>query len=232
MITPRYSDERGHFNHGWRDTYHTFSFADYMDTRFMGFRSLRVINEDVVKPGEGFPTHSHRDMEIITYILDGELEHKDSMGNGSVIRPGEVQKMSAGAGITHSEYNHSKKSRVHLLQIWILPNQKGIKPNYDQRAFKKEDAKNRLYKVASGTEAGAIKIYQDAEIFTSLLDEGRELRHALGKGRGAWIQVAKGVVEMKSGVKLRAGDGAAVENESEVSLAARENSEFLLFDLG
>jgi redox-sensitive bicupin YhaK (pirin superfamily) len=202
-----------------------------VDPRFMGFRSLRVINEDRVEPGAGFPTHSHRDMEIITYLLEGELEHKDSMGTGSIIRPGEAQKMSAGKGVTHSEYNASKKTEVHLLQIWILPETKGIQPNYDQRVIDPGKKKNSLVLVASGKNRDVIKVYQDMELFVSVLEKGKRLDYALAKGRFAWLQVERGQIRLNKTAALKAGDGAAIEKENNLEIEAQENSEILLFDL-
>jgi redox-sensitive bicupin YhaK (pirin superfamily) len=231
MIRIRNAGERGHANHGWLDTYHTFSFADYQDPEHMGFRKLRVINEDRVEPGQGFGTHAHRDMEIITYILEGTLEHKDSMGNGSAIRPGDVQRMSAGTGVTHSEFNHSKKEPVHLLQIWIFPEKKGIEPGYEQRQFSREERKNKLCLVASREpENGALKIHQDAKLYVSLLDKDAEVTHALKNNRYAWLQIAKGKVRLNGNI-LNQGDGAAVSEESLIKIVALEPSEFLLFDL-
>ncbi|MBI4472238.1 MAG: pirin family protein [Acidobacteria bacterium] len=229
MIQLRRSRERGHANHGWLDTYHSFSFDTYYDPRYMGFRTLRVINEDWVAPGSGFPTHPHRDMEIITYILEGALEHKDSMGTGSVIRPGEVQRMSAGTGVTHSEFNASKTDPVHLLQIWILPEAKGLKPSYEQREFPQEEMKNKLRLIGANDPADdAVKIHQDVKLFAAVLDEGT-VRHELVSGRHAWIQVARGSVEL-NGQKLEAGDGAAVTGEPAVEL--RGTGEVLAFDVG
>ncbi len=233
MIQVRKGSDRGHANHGWLDTHHTFSFANYYDPGFMGFRSLRVINEDFVKPGYGFPTHPHNDMEIITYVLEGSLEHKDSMGTGSVIRPGEVQKMSAGTGVRHSEFNHSEDEPVHLYQIWILPEKSGIKPNYEQKAIPADEKKGKLRLVASpsGNGNGAVKLYQDAELFTTELGQGESVEHAIAPERYAWIQVARGAVNL-NGHELKAGDGAAVSQEKLLTLSGTaEKSEVLLFDL-
>lgn len=233
MIQVRRAKERGHANHGWLDTYHTFSFADYYDPRFMGFRSLRVINEDWVKPGYGFPTHPHRDMEIITYVLEGSLEHKDSMGTGSVIRPGEVQKMSAGTGVRHSEFNHSDKEPVHLYQIWIMPEKEGIKPMYEQKTIPAEERTGKLRLIASpnGNGNGAVKLYQNAELFTTELGASESVEHQLAPGRYAWVQVARGSV-LLNGQELKAGDGAAVAQETALQLAAgKDGAEALLFDL-
>ncbi len=231
MITLRPSHERGHANHGWLDTYHTFSFADYYDPRHMGFRHLRVINEDRVQPGAGFDPHSHRDMEILTYVLEGALEHRDSMGNGSVIRPGEVQRMSAGTGISHSEYNYSKAEPVHLLQIWIVPEQRGLKPGYEQRSFKIQEERGTLRLIAARDgRGGAVTVHQDIDLFVALLDRGERVVHRLKSGRHAWVQVARGAV-MINGLPLKAGDGAAVSEEDALRISADDNSELLLFDL-
>ena len=229
LIEIRHRDERGHLDHGWLDTYHTFSFDRYYDQRYMGFRALRVINEDRVAPGRGFGTHPHRDMEIITYILEGALEHKDSMGTGSIIRPGEVQRMSAGTGVTHSEFNPSKTEPVHLLQIWILPESRGIQPSYEQKHFDPDEMRGKLRLVAARDpqEAGAVKIQQDVRLFATVL-EGQTVRHDLQEGRFAWVQVARGSLEL-NGMQLEAGDGAAV---SEIqSLQFSGHGEALLFDL-
>lgn len=234
MIQIRRGNERGHADHGWLNTYHTFSFADYYDPRFMGFRSLRVINEDWVQPGHGFPTHPHRDMEIITYVLEGSLEHKDSMGTGSVIRPGEVQKMSAGTGVRHSEFNHSDKELVHLYQIWILPEKQGIQPMYEQKTIPASEKKGRLRLVASpqgGDGNGAVKLYQDAELYSTELEPGQTIERRLAEGRYAWVQVARGSAEL-NGNLLHAGDGAAIAQEERIKLTGSDQgSEVLLFDL-
>ncbi|MDO9372621.1 MAG: pirin family protein [Gammaproteobacteria bacterium] len=231
MIVLRPSAERGHAQHGWLDSYHSFSFADYHDPAHMGFRALRVINEDRVQPGQGFAPHSHRDMEIITYVLAGALEHKDSLGNGSVMRYGDVQRMSAGTGITHSEYNHSKSEPVHLLQIWILPDKDGIAPGYEQRSFSVEDKRGRLCLIAAGGGRGnGVALQQDADVYAGILAAHERVLHALAR-RHAWLQVARGVVDLR-GMRMVAGDGAAVSDETalEISGVAAE-SEFLLFDL-
>jgi len=232
MIQIRRAQERGHANHGWLETYHTFSFSDYYDPKFMGFRSLRVINEDWVKPGHGFPTHPHRDMEIITYVLEGELAHKDSMGTGSVIRPGEVQKMSAGTGIRHSEYNHSKTNPVHLLQIWIVPEKEGIKPMYEQKTIAAEEKQGKLRLLASPeTGNGAVTLYQDARLYATELKPGQSVDYALDNGRYAWLQVARGCVNV-NGTELQAGDGAAVAQEPSLQISGiGDKSEVLVFDL-
>ncbi len=233
MITIRKAADRGHFDHGWLDTYHTFSFGDYVDPRHRGFRSLRVINEDRVKPGQGFPMHSHRDMEILTVILAGALEHRDSMGNGSVIRPGEVQRMSAGTGVTHSEHNPSPDEPVHLLQIWILPERRGLPPGYEQAAFPAARRRDRLCLLASPDGAeGSVRIHQDARLLTAVLAPGAGVSHDLAPGRHAWVQVARGQVRL-DGTDLRAGDGAAVSDRPGLELQAPgdEEAEILLFDL-
>ena len=230
MIAIRHGAERGHANHGWLDTYHTFSFADYHDPRHMGFSVLRVINEDVVAPGQGFPTHPHRDMEIITWILEGALEHQDSLGTGSVIRPGEVQRMSAGTGIRHSEFNPSPAEAVHLLQIWILPNQQGVTPSYEQTHFDDAELANRLRLVASPDgQDGSVTIHQNARVYAARLRNGA-VTHTLGSGRRAWVQVARGALTL-NGQKLAAGDGAAIEQETVLRLAGNGGAELLLFDL-
>ncbi|HEV2113923.1 MAG TPA: pirin family protein [Terriglobales bacterium] len=234
MIKVRKAEERGHADHGWLNTFHTFSFADYYDPANMGFRSLRVINEDWVQPGRGFGTHPHHDMEIITYIMEGALEHKDSMGTGSVIRPGEVQRMSAGTGVTHSEFNPSRTEPVHLMQIWLLPERSGIKPSYEQRDFPRDERRGKLQLVASGdAEDGALMIHQDAKLFATELAQGERVKHDLAPGRYAWLQVARGNVKL-NGQELKAGDGAAVTSEPELVISANGDgkpSELLLFDL-
>ncbi len=231
MITVRRSEERGHANHGWLDTYHTFSFSTYQDPEHMRFRSLRVMNEDVVAPGQGFGTHPHHDMEIVTYVLEGALEHKDSMGNGEVLRPGEFQRMSAGTGITHSEFNPSSDEAVHLYQIWLLPERKGIEPGYEQKQFRAEERQNRLRLVASRDAAeGSLLIHQDARIFLSSLDEGRRVNHSLEQGRHAWLQVLRGAVTL-NGELLRTSDGAAVSDEETLEIVANHPAEVMLFDL-
>ena len=231
MITIRRSNERGGGDYGWLKTRHTFSFNDYWDEKWMGFRSLRVINEDWVAPNGGFPTHPHRDMEIITYILSGELEHKDSLGTGSVILPGDGQRMTAGRGIRHSEFNPSKTNTVHLLQIWILPDKHGYEPSYEQKAFPEADKRGKFRLIASNDGAdGSVKINQDAKLFVSLLAPGEEVTHALGANRNAWVQVAKGEVEL-NGQKLNQGDGAAVSEEKTLTVKGTKDAEVLLFDL-
>jgi len=232
MMTLRPSQERGHLNFGWLDTYHTFSFGEYFDPAHRGFRTLRVINEDRVAPGQGFGTHPHADMEIITYILEGELEHRDSMGNGSVIKPGDVQRMSAGTGITHSEFNPSEKKPVHLLQIWIFPDKKEIKPSYEQKHFPDEEKQNRLCLIASSDgREGSVQIHQDALVYASLVDKGNSVQHVLKPGRGAWIHLVRGSVTV-NGKSLKAGDAVGVDDEeSSVSIVADSQAEILLFDL-
>ena len=231
MITVRPAAERGHAQHGWLDSRFTFSFADYHDPRHMGFRALRVINEDHVEPGTGFGTHPHQDMEILTYVLEGELQHRDSMGNGSVIRPFDIQRMTAGTGVTHSEQNPSRIDPVHLLQIWILPERRGLAPGYEQRAFTPADAQGRLHLLAARDgRDGAVTIHQDVTLWTTLLAPGERVTHALAPGRHAWVQVARGALAV-NGVALAAGDGAALSGEAHVELAATRDAEALLFDL-
>lgn len=231
MIAVRSAQERGHADHGWLDTYHTFSFASYYDPRFMGFRALRVINEDFVEPGQGFGTHPHRDMEIITYILEGALEHRDSLGNGSVIVPGDVQRMSAGTGVTHSEFNPSRKDPVHLLQIWILPEEAGLSPSYEQHTFPLEQKRGQLRLLASRDgRQESVTLHQDVSLYAALLEPGQAVTHALKPGRHAWVQVARGSARL-NGALLKTGDGAAVSQEQELEIKAAEPSEVLLFDL-
>ena len=231
MIAFRDRMARGTSRTGWLDSRHTFSFAQYYDPAQMGFRSLRVVNEDRVIPGAGFPAHSHRDMEIITYVLEGALEHKDSLGSGAVIRPGEVQRMSAGTGITHSEFNPSKNEPVHFLQIWILPDRAGLAPSYEQKAFAPEERRGRLRLVAAPDgKDGAVTVHQDARLFVATLDAGERVAHDLAPGRGAWLQVARGIVAL-NGTELREGDGAAVDGEPKITVEAETDAEILLFDL-
>src|SRR6516164_5489613 len=228
MIEIRHHDERGHFDHGWLNTYHTFSFDRYYDPQHMGFRALRVINEDRVAPAQGFGTHPHRDMEIVTYILEGALEHKDSMGTGSIIRPGEVQRMSAGTGITHSEFNPSKSEPVHLLQIWILPEARGIKPSYEQKQINRGEMKGKLRLIASREPSDdGVRIHQDVRLYGTILN-GDAVRHQLEHGRYAWVQIARGSVDV-NGAALAAGDGIAISDEPQLTLSG--NGEALLFDL-
>jgi redox-sensitive bicupin YhaK (pirin superfamily) len=231
MLTIRQSNQRGHFNHGWLNTYHTFSFDQYYDPRYMGFRSLRVINEDFVAPGRGFPRHGHRDMEIITYILEGALKHEDSMGNGSVIQPGDVQRMTAGTGVRHSELNASADEPVHLLQIWIIPNADNLKPSYEQKAFTVEERRNQLRLIASSNGRGdSVTVNQDVSLFASVLDAGESVEYAIDSKRYGWLQVARGAVEV-NGEPARQGDGIVIVGESSLSVLAAEPSELLLFDL-
>lgn len=231
MITLRKAAERGHANHGWLDTWHTFSFADYHDPAQMGWSALRVINEDVVAPGQGFGMHGHRDMEIVTWILDGALEHKDSMGNGAVIRPGEAQRMSAGKGVLHSEFNPSQEKVTHLLQIWIEPSVRGVKPSYEQTFFPPEERRGRLRLIASSDgREGSVTLHQDAALYTALLARGEAVRHALAPGRRAYLHVARGAVQLES-QSLRDGDGARIADETDLEIAATQDAEILLFDL-
>jgi quercetin 2,3-dioxygenase len=231
MITIRKAEERGHAEHGWLDSYHTFSFADYYDPEHMGFRSLRVINEDRVQAGQGFGTHPHRDMEIISYVLEGALQHKDSMGTGSTIRPGDVQRMSAGTGVTHSEFNGSKNDLVHFLQIWLLPGQRGIAPSYEQKAFTAEDKQGRLRVVAApDARDGSLTIHTDAVVYGGIFDAGQVAELKLAKGRHAWVQVARGKAKV-GGRELRAGDGAALSDEPLVRIEGVDRAEVLVFDL-
>jgi redox-sensitive bicupin YhaK (pirin superfamily) len=232
MINVRHAGNRGVSNLGWLDSRHTFSFGHYYDAQQMGFGPLRVINEDHVRPGAGFDTHGHRDMEILSYVLDGALEHKDSIGTGSVIRPGDVQIMSAGSGIRHSEFNHSKQEPVHFLQIWVMPDRQGLPPRYDQKTFADADKRGRLRLVASADgRDGSVVIHQDSDIFAALLNDGEAVSHDLKSSRKAWVQVVRGTVAV-NGEAVRAGDGVALENETKVAVTARaDGSEVLVFDL-
>ena len=225
----RKASERGGANHGWLDTKHTFSFADYYDPQHMGFRALRVINEDKVAPGRGFGRHPHADMEILTYVLDGELGHQDSMGNGSTIKPGELQRMSAGTGVTHSELNPSKTTPVHFLQIWIMPDKRGHAPSYDQKAFPDRQGKLRVVASPDGRD-GSIAIHQDAIVAAGVLAAGDRVEHAVGAKRHVWIQVARGTIDV-NGNTLAAGDGAAVTGEGVLAISATDAAELLVFDL-
>jgi quercetin 2,3-dioxygenase len=225
----RKAGERGGANHGWLNTKHTFSFADYYDPQHMGYRSLRVINEDRVAPDRGFGKHPHADMEILTYVLEGELGHQDSMGNGSVIRPGDVQRMSAGTGVTHSEMNPNKKDAVHFYQIWILPKQKGLAPSYEQKAFPDRAGKLRVVASQDGRD-GSVTVHQDMTLEAAVLKPGDKVEHALAANRHAWVQVAKGSVTI-DGKTLTAGDGAAVKGEGTLAIAAASDAEVLVFDL-
>lgn len=231
MIQIRSSAERGGGNHGWLNTKHTFSFSDFWDPKWMGFRSLRVINEDWVAPNTGFPTHPHRDMEIITYVLEGKLEHKDSLGTGSVILPGDGQRMTAGSGIRHSEFNPSNSEPVHLLQIWIHPETDGLKPSYEQKSFPENEKRGKLRLIASRDAAdGSVKINQDARLYVTLLNPGEVVTHELAAGRHGWVQIARGSVEL-NGRKLGQGDGAAISDEKHLSIKGTTSAEVLLFDL-
>ena len=231
MIRVRHSDERGYADHGWLRSFHTFSFADYYDPAHRGFRSLRVMNEDYIAPGQGFGTHPHRDMEIVSYVLQGQLAHKDSMENGEILRPGEFQRMTAGSGITHSEFNPSETDSTHLYQIWLFPEHKGLKPSYEQRAFDASGRRNRFQLVASPDQAeGSLLIHQDARIYLAELTSGAELQHALLKNRHAWLQVLQGSVQLNRH-PMTAGDGAAASEEQGLTVAADEHTSILLFDL-
>jgi len=231
MIALRKSAERGYADHGWLKSFHTFSFAGYYDPRHMGYGPLRVINEDRVDPGEGFGKHPHRDMEIISYVLDGELEHKDSMGNGSVIRPGDVQRMSAGTGVFHSEYNPSPDKRVHFLQIWIEPAEYGIRPSYEQKFFGPEEKRGKLRLLASpDARDGSVKIHQDACLYATLVDGTETVTHELAPGRKAYVHVARGSARV-NGQQLGAGDALKVEREGKVEIGGGDKAEILVFDL-
>lgn len=232
MITIRSAQDRGTANFGWLDSRHTFSFGEYHDSNHMGFADLRVINEDKVTSGQGFPTHGHQDMEIISYVLEGALEHKDSIGTGSVIRPGDIQRMSAGTGIRHSEYNASKTAPVHFLQIWILPEQKGIEPGYEQKNFAIAEKQGKLKLVGSQDgRDGSITIHQDVSLYAAALSEGESVNYTFASGRVAWLQVARGTIQLNNQV-LAAGDGAAIAQESLISLqGSAQDAEVLLFDM-
>ncbi|REJ76003.1 MAG: pirin family protein [Acidobacteria bacterium] len=232
MIKVRKAEERGHANYGWLDTNHTFSFNTYYDPAHMGFRTLRVINEDRVEPGQGFGTHGHNDMEIISYVVEGALAHKDSSGGSEVLKPHEVQRMTAGTGIRHSEYNPSDEDRVHFYQIWIVPEENGLEPGYEQTYFSPEEKKGKLRLVASkGGDDGSVKINQDVALYASILGEGESVTHELAEGRHAWVQVIKGKVAL-NGVELDASDGAAVSEETRLEIeSVADDSEILLFDL-
>ena len=231
MIRIRKAGERGHFDHGWLDTYHTFSFGAYYDPAHLGFRSLRVINDDRVQPGQGFGMHGHRDMEIVTYVLEGSLQHKDSMGNGSIIQAGQLQRMTAGTGVHHSEFNPSDSQSVHLYQIWLLPDRKGLKPGYQELALKEEERRGRFRVVASpdGVD-GSLTIHQDARLYLASLLPGQAVTHEIAPGRAAWLQVLRGQVTLGSHA-LAAGDGAAVTDENSVTVEATDVAEVLLFNL-
>lgn len=231
MIKIRRANERGHANHGWLDTYYTFSFSDYYDPAFVGFRNLRVINEDRIEPAQGFPKHGHRDMEIVTYVISGELSHRDSMGNGETIRPHEVQRMTAGTGVLHSEYS-SPTDKTHLLQIWILPEAKNLTPGYEQKLFPAEEKQGELRLVASkGGDDGSVHINQDVRLYSSILKNGESVSHEIAEGRHAWVQLISGALNV-NGETLNPGDGAAISEERLLTLeAGADNTEFLLFDL-
>ncbi|HBK45517.1 MAG TPA: quercetin 2,3-dioxygenase [Xanthomonadaceae bacterium] len=231
MLQIRKSDSRGRAEHGWLSSRHTFSFGHYHDPRHMGFGPLRVINEDRVQPSEGFGTHGHRDMEIVSYVLSGALEHKDSIGTGSVLRYGDVQRMSAGSGVSHSEFNHSAEEPVHFLQIWLLPEQNGIAPSYEEKHFDAAAKRGQLRLIASPrAEAGSLLIHQDARIFATILEPGQQLEHPLAAGRGAYVQVARGRLTV-NGVQLAQGDALQISDEAGVTLSDGADAEVLLFDL-
>jgi quercetin 2,3-dioxygenase len=231
MLTPRFAEERGKADFGWLDTRHSFSFGHYYDPAHMGFGPLRVINEDRIRPAAGFPTHGHSDMEIITYIVDGALEHKDSTGSGSVIRPGDVQRMSAGTGIRHSEFNASGSAAVHLLQIWILPAEDGLTPEYEEKHFSAADRHGRLRLIcARDGREGALTIHQDVDLYAAILDDGATVTHATRPERKIWVQIVRGTVEV-NGQAARAGDGLALEGETAVTIHATSEAELLLFDM-
>ena len=231
MIAVRRSNDRGAVNMGWLNAKHSFSFGNYYDPDHMGFGSLRVINEDRIEPSQGFGTHGHKDMEIVTYIIEGALEHKDSMGNGSVIRRGDVQRMTAGTGVMHSEFNHSAEVQTHLLQIWLLPEESGLAPGYEDRTFAEVDKNNQLRLIVSrDARDGSLQINQDADVFASVLETGASVTHQLRDGRGAWVQVIRGQVVLNSET-LDAGDGASVSESCELEMTALEEAEFLLFDM-
>ncbi len=231
MFQVRKANDRGHLNHGWLDTYHTFSFADYYDPAHMSFRSLRVMNEDRVAPGQGFGMHGHRDMEIVTYVLSGALAHQDSLGNGESLRPGELQRMSAGTGIRHSEFNPSETEPVHLYQIWLLPQRPGLTPSYEQRAFDAEERHNRFRVVASPDgQDGSLTIHQDARLYLATLDAPASVKHEIASGRHGWLQVLRGSVAA-NGTQLAPGDGVAASDIDSIEVAAEEPAEVLLFDL-
>jgi len=231
MIAVRHAADRGNANLGWLDSKHTFSFGDFHDPGHMGFGNLRVINEDRVQPGKGFSTHAHQDMEIISYVIQGALEHKDNMGNGSVMDSGEVQRMTAGTGVTHSEFNPSANELVHFLQVWILPEQQGLPPSYEQNTYSSDSKNNRLRLIASPTgREGSLTVHQQVDIFASILDQDATLTHSLDAGRRGWIQVVRGTLEV-NGETLNAGDGAAISETPVLKIKASEKAEFLLFDM-
>jgi len=231
MMSVRKSQERGHARHGWLESYHTFSFANYYDPHFIGFRELLVINEDRVQPGSGFEKHSHQNMEIISYVLEGELAHQDSTGSGSVIRPGDVQRMSAGTGVMHSEFNHSIEKQVHFLQIWIKPKEEALKPSYEEKRFSAEEKRNRLRIIVSPTgEDGSLHIHQNVRLYATLLDENVKVNYELNPGRYGWVQIARGSIEL-NGTLLQEGDGVAINDERSLELVGKKTAEVLLFDL-
>jgi redox-sensitive bicupin YhaK (pirin superfamily) len=232
MLAVRKAGERGRAEHGWLESYHTFSFADYYEPAHMGFRTLRVINEDRVQPSRGFGEHSHRDMEIVSYVIAGALEHKDSMGTGSIIRPGDVQRMTAGRGVTHSEFNASADALVHFLQIWIIPENNGIEPSYEQKRFPMESRRGVLRLVASGdAREGSVRLQQDVDLYATLLEESESVSLDVRSGRGVWVQLVRGEIDA-NGVALSGGDGVAVSDETAMTIACRRSAEVLLFDLG
>jgi len=227
----RSAQSRGHADHGWLDSFHSFSFAHYYDPAYMGFGPLRVINEDRVQPGAGFDTHGHSDMEIISYVLEGALEHKDSLGTGSVIRPGDVQRISAGSGIRHSEFNHSKTEPVHFLQIWIIPENKGLTPSYEQKSFNAAEKRGKLRLIASRNgRDGSVTIHRDVDLYATILSPGQKLTHTLSARRGAWVQVARGSVVFNSKL-LKAGDGVAIDAPDTLQIEGKQEAEVLLFDI-
>ncbi len=231
MLDLRRSEDRGHADHGWLNAYHSFSFGDYYDPQYMGFGSLRVINEDRIKPGSGFGTHGHKDMEIITYVLEGELAHKDSMGNGSVIRPGDVQRMSAGKGVMHSEFNHAEGASTHLLQIWIMPNVQGIAPGYEERRFDAAEKRGRLRLIASPDgQDGSVTIHQDARLYAGLLDGPEQVVYPIAAGRKVYLHLAQGELSV-NGIALKAGDALRITDEQRITLDGGRQAEVLLFDL-
>jgi redox-sensitive bicupin YhaK (pirin superfamily) len=231
MMTIRKAAERGHADHGWLNSHHTFSFADYYDQKHMGFGPLRVINDDTVAGGGGFPPHGHRDMEIISYVIEGALQHKDNMGNGSVIKPGDVQRMSAGPGVVHSEFNASQKEPVHFLQIWILPKGPGTPSGYEQKFFGAEEKRGKLRLVASPDGAeGSVRVQQDARLYATLLEGGQSVAHTIPRGRKGWLHVVTGTAEL-NGQKLQAGDGVAIDGEEQLALRSADRGEVLLFDM-
>jgi len=231
MITIRRAEDRGYFDHGWLKTFHTFSFAGYRDPQHMSYRALRVMNEDRVAPGQGFGEHGHSDMEIVTYVLDGALAHRDSLGNGEVLRPGEFQRMTAGTGIRHSEFNPSREAAAHFYQIWLLPRAKGLPPGYEQKSFPIDERRGQLRLVASPDgDAGSLTIQQDTRIYLSSLSEREAIRHEFGQDRHGWLQVLRGNVRLNDH-QLQAGDGAALSSEPRIDVAATSDAEILLFDL-